>query len=110
MTELADWVRRNSKFLQLADGESVEGTYEGYKISANNFDPEKERVVYKLSIDGQSKYFQSAAASVARFFDLLPVGSSVKITRAGLKMDTKYTCVSPDAPHVEQEEEESVPF
>jgi len=94
----------------LGDGESVEGTYEGYKISANNFDPEKERVVYKLTVEGQTKYFQSAAASVARFFDLLPVGSSVKITRAGLKMDTKYTCVSPDAPHVEQDDDDNVAF
>ena len=92
--ELLDWIRKNSKSLTLDDGESVEVVYQGRKIGANPFDPEKEIIFYKMqvSIGGAEmvKIFRSASLKAARFFAGIAEGSKVRMTRHGTGTETKY--------------------
>ena len=94
MAELGDWAKRNSKTLILDSGETVEATYEGFKITTNPFDEEKEIVLYKLSMqiagEPQTKIFKSTSGKAARFFDELLIGTRIKITRHGKGLDTRY--------------------
>ena len=116
MGELADWAKKNSKTLILDDGESVDVVYQGFKVSVNQFDPEKEIVFYKLQIDTldgiQTKAFKSASGRAARFFDKLTHGTRVKITRHGTGTDTKYEFAAIGAEGAQEQapEDEQVPF
>ena len=112
--ELGAWAKKNSKTLILDDGETVEAVYQGFKIAANSFDPEKETVFYKLGVetlDGSvTKAFKSASGRAARFFDGLAVGTRVKITRHGKAMDTKYELSVVGKGDSEQAEEQEETF
>lgn len=110
---LNDFVKDNSKFLRLANGESFEGVYRGYKITSNQFDPEKETVVYKLEYtDGKPAFFQTASVAVARVLGKFKGGETVKIVRHGEGTKTKYEIKSPDIQITEEEmqPDEDVPF
>lgn len=95
---LSQFVKDNSKFLRLADGESFDGSYVGYKITTNNFDPDKEMVVYKLRYadDGKEVFWQTASCAVARLFSKFKGGEKIIITRHGALTKTKYEIKSPD--------------
>lgn len=90
MSDLQDFKRKNSRFLTLADGEEIVGKYEGYKITENPFDPDKETVNYFLVMDGEKKVFRSGSNKAAGFFDGVAVGEVVSIKRIGTGRDTKY--------------------
>ena len=90
MTELGDFAKRNSQFITLADGESVEAVYKDYVIAPNSFDPEKETVNYKLETEYGTKTFRSGACGLARLFEKIKKGSKVKITRNGTGNKTSY--------------------
>ena len=95
---LNDYVRDNSKFLRLADGESFEGTFVAYKVTASTFDPDKETVVYKLKYkDGKETYWQTVSAAVAKAFSKLKGGEAVSITRKGEGSSTRWDIKSPEA-------------
>jgi hypothetical protein len=95
---LNDYVKDNSKFLRLADGESFEGTFVAYKVTASTFDPEKETVVYKLKYkDGKETYWQTASAAVAKAFSKFKGGEAVSITRKGDGPSTRWDIKSPEA-------------
>lgn len=95
---LNDYVRDNSKFLRLANGESFKGSFVGYKVTTNTFDPEKEIVVYKLKYDdGKEVFWQTASTAVARAFSKLKGGEVIQITRHGEGNATKWDIKSPEA-------------
>ena len=93
MSELSDYAKRNSQFVKLEDGESLEAIYRGFKVGANPFDPEKEVVSYRLETEYGTKTLRSAATALARLFDKVQEGSEVKITRSGTGNQTKYIIV-----------------
>ena len=94
---LNDYVRDNSKFLRLEDGEFFEGVYVAYKVVTSKFDPDKETVVYKLRYDdGKETYFQTASVAVAKTLGKLKGGEKIIIKRHGIGTNTKYDISSPD--------------
>lgn len=93
--DLKDFVVNNRKFLKLEDGETVKAVYHGYKIIPNRFDPEKEVVSYRLTIDGMDKdkviNWECGRADVAEQMESIPVRSTIVISRSGAgTSDTKY--------------------
>ena len=94
---LNDFVKDNSKFLRLDDGEVFEGSYVAFKVTGSQFDPDKETVVYKLRYpDGKELYFQTASVAVAKVFGKLKGGEAIRIKREGSGTKTKYHISSPD--------------
>jgi hypothetical protein len=101
---LNDFVKDNSKFIRLDDGESFEGTFKSFKVVSSQFDPEKETVVYKLAyLDGKESFWQTSSVRVAKLFSKFKGGEIVKITRHGKGNETKYEISSPDI-KIEKEE------
>lgn len=97
MKSLNDYVKDNSKFLRLGNGEVFEGTYVAYKITGDKFNPEKETVIYKLKYqDGKDIYFQTASVGVAKIFGKFTGGEKIRIKREGEGTNTKYHITSPD--------------
>lgn len=90
MSELSDYAKRNSQFVKLEDGESLEAVYRGFKVGANPFDPDKEVVSYKLETEYGVKTLRSAATALARLLDKVKEGSEIRITRSGKSTQTKY--------------------
>ena len=90
MGELSNYAKRNSQFVKLEDGNSIEATYLGFKVGASSFDPDKETVSYKLEAEYGVKILQSGAIGLARLFDKVEEGAQVKITRTGKGNQTKY--------------------
>ncbi len=90
MSELTDYVKRNSKTFTLQDGDSAIATYRGYKIGANKYDPEKEAVYYQLETEFGIKTFQSSALVLANTLYKIPKGTEVRITRTGEGNKTTY--------------------
>lgn len=90
MSDLTDYVKRNSKTLSLKDGESVEVIYRGYRIGANKYDPEKESVYYQFETEYGVKTFQSGALTLANLFDTIEKDTKIRITREGEGNKTKY--------------------
>lgn len=94
---LNDFVKDNSKFLKLEDGETFKGRYMAFKVTTSKFDPEKETCVYKLAFeDGKEVYFQTASVAVARTFSKFTGGEKVSITRHGTGNKTSYEIKSPE--------------
>ena len=94
---LSDFVKDNSKFLRLDNGEIFEGFYSGFKVTTSQFDPEKETVVYKFKHpDGKEIYFQTASVAVAKTFSMFKGGEKIKVRRDGSGTKTKYHISSPE--------------
>lgn len=94
---LNDFVKDNSKFLRLQDGESFEGIYVAFKVTPSTFDPEKETCIYKLKYeDGKEIYWQTASVAVARVISKYKGGEAINIKRQGSGTKTKYVISSPD--------------
>jgi len=90
MGKLADWSKKNSKFLNLQDGESIKATYRGYKEVTSAFDPDKEAIRYKLDTKHGDKLWDTSAKGVALFFDDVEEGQQVLIKRRGIATETQY--------------------
>ncbi len=83
--DLGNWAKKNSKFLKLADGESYEGVYKGYKEGTNmNGDP---TIIYKID----DKELKSSSAKLAVSFDVIPLETKIKLSRAGEGLKTIWT-------------------
>lgn len=103
---LGEFVKDNSKFLRLSDGECFEGIYRTFKVVPSTFDPEKETCVYKLEYpDGKVTFFQTSSIVVAKTFSKFKGGETVKITREGEGNKTKYKISSPDIKVSDEDEE-----
>ena len=84
MGKLKDFAKRNSPFIKLGDGESIEAVYNGYKES--NY-MGKETVVYILG----TKQLSSTSGKLALLMDEINEGTTIRISRHGLGMDTTYS-------------------
>ena len=88
---LSDYVKNNSKFLNIQDGESVELVYKGYSIVADKFNPGKETVSYLFQDEnGKTIPWNKSSNRIATQMNKINVGESVKITRYGESFETKY--------------------
>ena len=85
MGELSDLVKKRSPYLKLADGETVEAVYKGYKMVPSTYNPEDEvfRFMVEVTVDGEksTKYWDTGSNAVAMAFDECKVGDMVKITK-----------------------------
>lgn len=97
MGELANAAKRNSNFLRIQKGETVLVRYDGYRLIPNKQDPNKEVAQYIVNDNGAKKFWDNSNSKIMFFFDVLPIGSWVKITRGkaltpdGLEDTTKST-------------------
>ena len=90
---LSDYAKSKSNFVSLKDGESYMAVYKGFKfIEKESFGETKEYARYLLMDleDGIVRNFDSMSGSLANRVDEIEIGTRIKITRAGEKMDTKY--------------------
>lgn len=93
MTDLSSFIKNNQKYFKLQDGESFVGTYMGYSIGINRFDPEKEIANYKLKPTDSEKaiFWGCGRVDVAMEFNKIKPGTLVKISRTGTdKANTSY--------------------
>ena len=90
MEKLSDFAKKQSPFLIIADGESVEGIFESYEIVPSTFDPSRRVVQYTLIVNDEKKFFKSSAGGVAMAFEKAGEGAIVKITRSGEGRETRY--------------------
>lgn len=81
MGELADKAKEMSKWLLLDMNESVIVKYMGYKFVPSKYDPDKEAVDYTLDQDGNRKHWTNGSTYVMNAFDVISIGSMVRITR-----------------------------
>ena len=90
MGHLGDFAKRNSQFISLGDGESIEAVFQSAVVSPNPFDVEKEVVNYKLETEYGLKTLRSGACGLARIFDNIQPETKVRLTREGLGNKTSY--------------------
>ena len=90
MGELSSFAKRNSQFISLTDGESIEATYKSFKIGANTYQPDKEVVMYQFETEYGLKTLRSGACGLARLFDNIQKGSKIRLTRHGMGNQTSY--------------------
>lgn len=86
MGELGDWGKKNSKYITIPDGETIEGKFEGSSFVPSNFNPENTVVAYQI----EGKIFNSGSRKLATAMDAVPIGSIVRISRTGAQAKTKY--------------------
>lgn len=91
MGRLADWAKKNSRFLKIPDGGSATVVYKKSEPIPSVFDADKETVRYTFETEYGEKNWDTSAGYVAFFFDELKAGQKVKITREGVGTKTKYT-------------------
>ena len=97
--DLSEFVKKNSKFLTIEDGDTFTGKYTGFLIVPNQFDPEKESVQYKLEYeDGIKVTWNNGSTRVASMMSKFSAGETVTIKRTGSgTKDTKYTITLGDS-------------
>lgn len=93
MGDLADFVKNNSPWLKLDDGESITCKFLGYAFVINKSGNKVPAYEFQLK-DGSKKTLQSQSAVLANFFDKdkgsAKPGNKVSITRIGKNQDTRY--------------------
>jgi len=92
MGQLKKWSDKNSKFVKIEDGQTIEAVFEGYKIITSHFDSDREVIRYLLKIDDTVKPWETGASTVAVFFDTVQPGEKVRITRHGTGKNTTFEC------------------
>lgn len=90
MGELANFAKRNSQFITLSDGESIEAAYKGFKQGINTLDPTKEVIIYQFETEFGTKAFKSGSCALARLFDNVAKDTEIRLTRSGEGNQTKY--------------------
>jgi hypothetical protein len=89
---LRDFIKNNTKFLKLEDGEIFQGTFHGFKVIPNRFHPEDNTVQYQLKfVDGERTIkWENDKNYVATAMQKLKEGDLVQIKREGTEKKTKY--------------------
>ena len=90
MGELKTWVKKNSQYFKLVDGETVTVVFQGFKFVQSSFDADKQTVRYTLKTEHGIKFWDTGSKAVAEFFDKIKPGRTVKIKRWGTGNETKY--------------------
>jgi hypothetical protein len=96
MGELSNWAQENSPFLKIPDNGQVRVIYRGYQKVDDNRNPGKTKIRYKVELNGQVKWFESAAARIAMSFDSIKEGEEVIIKKSFENGKNKYEVVLPD--------------
>ena len=88
--EMKNMAVKNSKFVKLADGDSIIVKLIECKSVPQQRDPEKETYRYTLEFqDGSKKFFESTSNGLLRkMADVM--GKDIQITRDGEGPDTRY--------------------
>lgn len=81
MGALRDAAKNNSNFLIIQKGSSVIVEYVGFKLVPNMKDPTKENALMEFREMGRTKFWTTGNTNTMFFFDDLPKGTLVKITR-----------------------------
>lgn len=102
MGKLNDWVKETSPFLKFESGDAIHGVYTGYQMIADPFNPDKEKVRYKIEVAGKTKYFDSANSRIAMTFDNIAIGEEVIIAATGEGMKRRYSVALANPPSVEE--------
>lgn len=92
MSDLSQYVKNNSKYLSIQDGETVTFIYKGFSIIPDRFNPGKETVSYLFQDieTGRTIPWNKASNKVAIQFSKIGTGETVSITRTGEGMGTNY--------------------
>lgn len=81
MGQLADAAKKNSNFLKLEKGETVTVVYLGVRLVPSQLDPTKEVAQYKFGTPHGEKFWTNGNSKIMMFFDTLPIGTEVSISR-----------------------------
>ena len=90
---LTEFAKSKSNFVSIKAGESYSAIYKGYKfVEKDSFGETKEYARYLLEDlkDKVIRNLDSQSASFAEQMNNIEVGSTIKISREGEGMDTKY--------------------
>jgi hypothetical protein len=92
MSDLNQYVKNNSKFLSIQDGETVTMVYKGFEIIADRFNPGKQTVSYLLQDPdtGKAIPWTKSSNKVAAQMAKIEVGDTITIMRIGEGMGTVY--------------------
>lgn len=92
MSDLSNYVKNNSKFLSIQDGETVTLIYKGFSIIPDRFNPGKETVSYLFqdTETGRTLPWNKSSNKVALQFSKIGTGETVAITRIGEGVATNY--------------------
>ena len=107
MGELAKLAQKISPFLKIADNESVDVIYRGFRMIEDNFNPGKQKVRYIVELDGEEKNFDSGSARVMLSFDTCLEGDLVRVKKEVVNDKTRYSVISLQA-LAEKEKQEKV--
>lgn len=100
MGDLKEWVKKNSPYIKLEEGDSFTGIYKGYKESAYRGSP-----LIEYAID--DKVLGSSSNKLAMRMDGIKPGAKIKIIRFGTGPETNYEVeVLSDAQKTEWEKED----
>lgn len=92
MSELGKYVKNNSKFLSIQDGDTVTLIYKGFEIIDDRFRPGNKTVSYLFQDPetGKSLPWAKSSNKVALQMDKINTGELISITRMGEGMGTTY--------------------
>jgi hypothetical protein len=81
MGELARLAQKMSPWLKIADNDQVEVIYRGFELVDDPRNPGKQKLRYKVEVNGEEKWFESVSARVAMSFDSFNEGDRVIIQK-----------------------------
>ena len=87
---LKEWASKQSNNIKLEDGETITAKYKGYEEGEFKGTP---RIGYHLEIDGEVKKLFSSSVKFAAKMNDISVGETIKITRSGEGVETRYGVV-----------------
>jgi hypothetical protein len=90
MTDLKDWAQHNSPFLKIEDNGEVIVIYKGYKEVEDQRNPGRTKIRYTFILDGEEKWFESAATAVAIALSECSEGDIVRIQKTKEGEKTRY--------------------
>jgi hypothetical protein len=88
--DLKDWASKQSRFIKLGDGESIEAVFIKAIEVDDSFNPGKTKIRYTLEVDNEEKFLESASSDLARKMFNVEEGEVIKISRTGESMNTRY--------------------
>lgn len=107
MGKLKDWAVKNSPFLKLEVGETIEAVYLGFKEVDDNRNPGETKIRYRFEINQDEKWFESKAAAIAMTLDKCPEGGVVRIEKILVEGKNRYKVEIKGEELPDEEEEES---
>ena len=90
MIDLKDWAFKNSPFLKISDGETIEAEFVEDGEVVDNFNPEKKKIQYTLSIKGVKKFLASGSAATAMFMATIKPREMIAISKTGEGQKSRY--------------------